>query len=79
MTGSFPQADNLADAQTTLERHLVMDMLARTAAILPPHGASLIAPDQSCGLMIVGASSSGKTTLTLGLMTRGFLPTPMMS
>ncbi len=68
------QTDNAADALIALEWHLVMDMLAYRRDLFHVHGASLIAPDQSCSLLIVGVSGSGKTTLTLGLMARGFLP-----
>ncbi len=68
------RTDNAADALLALEWHLVMDMLAYRRDRFHIHGASLIAPDRSCSLLIVGVSGSGKTTLTLGLMARGFLP-----
>lgn len=68
-----PDAD-FAIALGALEWHLVTAALGHRDDLFHLHGASLCAPLQRAGIVLVGASGKGKTTLTLGLMLRGFVP-----
>jgi len=69
------EARTLADALLALEWRLVTDLLARGHhRRVHLHGAALSAPSGSTSVLILGASGTGKTTLTLALMGRDFLP-----
>jgi hypothetical protein len=57
-----------------LEFHLVSAALERTTDFFHLHGAALCAPTRRAGIVIVGESGTGKTTLALALMLRGFTP-----
>ena len=57
-----------------LEFHLVTAALDGTSDFFHMHGAALCAPTRRAGVIIVGNSGTGKTTLALGLMLRGFTP-----
>lgn len=58
----------------TLEFQLVTAALDRREDVFHMHGAALCLPTRPAGLVLAGESRSGKTTLTLGLMLRGFTP-----
>jgi hypothetical protein len=58
----------------TLEFHLTSTALERATDFFHVHGAALCAPLRRAGLVIAGESGIGKTTLTLALMLRGFVP-----
>lgn len=64
--------DNLTVALGTLEWHMVTAALGQRSDVFHVHGASLCTPTRRAGVMLVGGSGNGKTTLTLGLMLRGF-------
>jgi hypothetical protein len=64
----------LADAVAALEWQLVSDALATRLGRFQLHGAALESPSGDTSLLVLGASGAGKTTLTLALMARGFLP-----
>lgn len=67
------EGDKLDVALTALEWHVFTDMLERTERF-HLHGAALCAPEEAASLLILGASGVGKTTLTLALMSLGFVP-----
>jgi hypothetical protein len=64
----------LDQALTAIEWTLVSDALDRRPDCFHLHGAALLAPSGMASVLILGESGAGKTTLALGLMTRGFLP-----
>jgi hypothetical protein len=64
----------LAQALMMIEGALVVDMLASRRDRFHLHGAALCNPSGNGSILILGASGAGKTTLTLALMARGFLP-----
>jgi len=68
------EGHTLADVLVALEWRLVTDMLARGRHGFHLHGAALGTPSGQASVLVVGASGAGKTTLTLALMGRGFLP-----
>lgn len=57
---------------TQLEWHTVTTALEATEAYLPIHGAALTRGDAT--VLLLAESGGGKTTLTLGLMRRGWQP-----
>lgn len=57
-----------------LEFELVTKGLDRHDGLFHLHGAALCVPTQRAGLVLAGESRSGKTTLALGLLLRGFFP-----
>jgi hypothetical protein len=64
----------LSDAVIALEWQLVTDVLSASTGRFQLHGAALVTPSGRESVLVLGASGAGKTTLTLALMTRGFLP-----
>jgi hypothetical protein len=78
-TVTFPENDDaghvdLLSVLSTLEFELVSKGLDRHDDVFHLHGAALCAPTRRAGLVLAGESRSGKTTLALGLMHRGFFP-----
>ena len=57
---------------TQLEWHTVTSALEATETYLPLHGAALTRDDKT--VLLLAESGGGKTTLTLGLMRRGWQP-----
>lgn len=57
---------------TQLEWHTVTAALEATEAYVPVHGAALVRG--SAAVLLLAESGAGKTTLTLGLMRRGWQP-----
>lgn len=57
---------------TQLEWHVVTTALEATESYIPVHGAALAR--DSAGVLLLAESGAGKTTLTLGLMRRGWQP-----
>jgi hypothetical protein len=57
---------------TQLEWHTVTAALESTEAHVPVHGAALVRG--SAAVLLLAESGAGKTTLTLGLMRRGWQP-----
>jgi hypothetical protein len=74
--GGFRTITNaaLSDAVVALEWQLVTDVLGVSTGRFQLHGAALVTPSGRESVLVLGASGTGKTTLTLALMTRGFLP-----
>ena len=68
------EGDNLTAAMGLLEWRVVTAALVRRSDLFHLHGASLCLPTERTGLVLVGGSGRGKTTLTMGLMLRGFVP-----
>ena len=68
------EGDSLAAAMGLLEWRVVTAALERRPDLFHLHGASLCLPTERTGLVLVGGSGRGKTTLTMGLMLRGFVP-----
>lgn len=66
--------DNLDAALGSLDFLLTTGGLERRVDIFQLHGAALCAPTRRGGIVLVGDSGVGKTTLTLGLMLSGFAP-----
>ena len=66
--------DNLDAALGSLDWLLVTGALERRDDIFQLHGAALCTPTRRGGIVLVGESGVGKTTLTLGLMLSGFVP-----
>lgn len=71
---SFGTDSSMTSGLLALEWHLITDALARQTTFFHLHGAALATPDGRSGLLVVGESCSGKTTLMLALMQCGFLP-----
>lgn len=67
-------AADFATALAALEWQLLTDALARRRGVFHLHGAALVAPGGGEAIALVGGSGNGKTTLTLGLILRGFAP-----
>jgi hypothetical protein len=61
-------------AISTLEFRLVTDALMQRDDLFRMHAAALCLPMQPAGVVVAADSGRGKTTLTLGLMLRGFVP-----
>ena len=57
-----------------LEWQLVTDMLGGVDNRFHLHGSALLDPSGTLSVLVLGESGVGKTTITLALMTRGFLP-----
>jgi hypothetical protein len=57
-----------------LEFHLVSTALDSSRDFFHVHGAALCAPTRRAGVIIAGDSGTGKTTMALALMLRGFTP-----
>jgi hypothetical protein len=57
-----------------LEFHLVTAALDGTSDFFHLHGAALCAPTRRAAVVIAADSGTGKTTLALALMLRGFMP-----
>ena len=73
--GSAIQIDNdLSAAVSVVESHLITHALTSRDDLFHLHGASLCAPAQRGGVVLIGESGLGKTTLALALMLRGFAP-----
>jgi hypothetical protein len=75
LDGMLVQAvTSLDEGLATLEWHAISSALARRLDLLHLHGAALRLPNTSAGLVLTGHSGCGKTTLSLGLIARGFTP-----
>jgi hypothetical protein len=74
----YPEAEgeysDLLSVLGTLEFQVVTAALDHREDLFHLHGAALCLPTRAAGLVLAGESRSGKTTLTLGLMLRGFAP-----
>lgn len=70
--GDIDSGGRLGHLLATLEWRAVGDALAATSECAVVHGAALSRGE--CTLLLLGQSGAGKTTLTLGLMGRGWLP-----
>jgi hypothetical protein len=66
--------DDFLSALRTLEARVVRAALDRRDDMFQLHGAALCLPIERAGLVLAGDSGCGKTTLTMGLMLRGFVP-----
>lgn len=66
--------DNLDTLLGSLDWLLITGALERRDDIFQLHGAALCAPTRRGGIVLVGDSGAGKTTLSLGLMLSGFVP-----
>jgi hypothetical protein len=64
----------LKDALGQLEWRLVTSALEHRSDLFHLHASSLCAPRSRDGVLLLGGSGRGKTTLTMGLMLRGFVP-----
>ena len=65
---------DFAAALGSLEWNVMGAALAQRNDLVHLHGAALCAPTERAGIVFVGDSGAGKTTLTLALMLRGFAP-----
>jgi hypothetical protein len=75
VNGEVVHTDTSFDpALSALEWHLVSTALGRQVELFHMHAAALCVPTQRAGILLAGNSGNGKTTLTLGLMLRGFVP-----
>lgn len=63
----------VAETLVGLERLIVTTALIFRTDLFHLHSAALVTPSSEQGILLVGESSSGKTTLALALMLRGFL------
>jgi hypothetical protein len=61
-------------AISTLEFRIVTDALIQRNDLFRMHAAALCLPMHSAGVIVAADSGQGKTTLTLALMLRGFVP-----
>ena len=68
------RAATLDDALLALEWQLVTDLLARPINRFHLHGAALADPSGRLTVLEPGESGTGKTTLTLALISAGFRP-----
>jgi hypothetical protein len=66
--------DDFAAALSLLEWHAISVALGQRRDLFHLHSAALCLPARRSGLMLVGGSGRGKTTMTMGLMMRGFVP-----
>lgn len=65
---------DLVAAAAALEWEIISAALEARRDLFHLHGSALCLPAARAGLVLVGGSGRGKTTLTLGLMQRGFVP-----
>jgi len=65
---------DLERALGTLEWQVTTAALGRRDDFVQLHGASLCAPTEAAGVLLIGQSGQGKTTLALALALRGFVP-----
>jgi hypothetical protein len=65
---------DLFSALSALEWHVVTDALTQRDDLFHLHGAALCVPMRRAGIALAGDSRSGKTTMTLALIVRGFVP-----
>ena len=68
------QGSDFLVALGMLEFHLISTALDSTNDFFHVHGAALCPPTRRAGVVIAGDSGTGKTTLALALMLRGFTP-----
>jgi hypothetical protein len=68
------EGDALPAAMGLLEWRVVTAALRARNDLFHLHGASLCLPTERSGIVLVGGSSRGKTTLAMGLILRGFVP-----
>ncbi len=68
------EAGEFVKAVGMLESHLLAAALEHDDDLFHIHGAALSVPIRRAGIVLSGYSNNGKTTLTLGLMLRGFVP-----
>ena len=66
--------DDLPAALAQLEWHAISVALGQRRDLFHVHGAAVCLPARRSGLLLVGGSGRGKTTMTMGLMMRGFVP-----
>lgn len=67
-------SEELPGALAALEWRIVSDAVDRRDDLFHLHGAALCLPTRSAGVLLIGDSGDGKTTLALGLMLRGLVP-----
>ncbi len=72
--GASHKYPDLPSALSAMEWHVITDALARRDDMFHMHGAALCLPARRAGIVLSGDSRSGKTTMTLALMLRGFVP-----
>lgn len=65
---------DFTSALGVFEWHVVKDALAPRTDLFHMHGAALATPDRNSTVVLAGSSGNGKSTLTLALLQRGFLP-----
>ena len=68
------KGDDFLVALGMLEFHIVSAALDDTKTFFHLHGAALCAPTRRAGIIIAGDSGTGKTTMALALILRGFTP-----
>lgn len=61
-------------ALSALEWHVINDVLSQRSDLFQMHAGAVCLPTRRAGLVLAGQSTSGKSTLTLALMLRGFAP-----
>lgn len=66
--------DDLLSALGALESRLINTALERRDDLFHLHAAALCLPTERAGIVLVGDSGRGKSTLALALMLRGFVP-----
>jgi hypothetical protein len=69
----YPPTDFLI-ALSRLEWHVIDEALARRPDLFQMHAGAVSLPSLRSGLVLAGKSGVGKSTLTLGLMLRGYAP-----
>jgi len=75
VNGTFVHlSEDLPGALAALEWRIVSDAVDRRDDLFHLHGAALCLPTRRGGVLLIGDSGDGKTTLALGLMLRGLVP-----
>ncbi len=65
---------DFSTALGVFEWHVVKDALAPRTDLFHMHGAALATPGGDSVVVLAGSSENGKSTLTLALLERGFVP-----